>query len=299
MLGWISGDNLGNLDAIGYHSPNGRITGALLDATDAFAAFHEQGLSVPFYCIGIARRELLTLIRGRYTCAEALLPKLFTLWTRLQLVGRSFRRFLVPYSAYRRLQLCLKAEQVYILPTQYLRYDHNKGRIKDAPNATFLLDPQQHPYAVGKQLEYRKKVYLDALPQLTDAANNVLVTLVSAHKAHDAKTLNRALEACQPYDKALALSYDRKAGGPQVTVLRPPVADFFGQFNTYLYLPSKGDYDENPRILIESVWLNKRIVIGGELAENDPVKRKLAALRDDCRPFALNADDLLISLFAD
>ncbi len=125
----------------------------------------------------------------------------------------------------------------------------------------------------------------------------MLLSAVSAHKAHGQQAIDAGLRLCEPYDKALVLTYSKQAAHPAATPLRPPVDRLFERFSTYLYLPALGHYDENPRLLIEAAWLGKRIVIGGELTRTDPVRQKFERIQTDLDSFRLQANDLLFELF--
>lgn len=287
----------GMQDAIIYHSPNGRVTGAVLDALDCFAALQLRGRAVRMIVIGLPRADVETLLRDRFRSAEQLQGKVDYLLTRVQLAKQSFDRVLLPYSAFKRVRWFLKARQLYILPTQLLRYDFNAGRMVQRPNCCFLLDERQHPYPVAHQRPYRKRAFLDDLPECSEADDAVLVSCVSSHKQHQRDELQKALAQCRPYQQAIALTYRRHSGLPGVEALRPPVAGFFQRFNHYLYLPAKGNYDENPRLLIEAAWLGKRITIGGDFHPDDPVRFKLEELRSNPGAFRLLPDDLIFELF--
>lgn len=281
------------MDAVVYHSPNGRITGAVVDALDYFAALRLNGRAIELHLIGLRRREVWVLLRDRYRHAEELWLAVRFHPSRLNLLTHPFLRVLAPYSAYQRVRHCLRAREVVILPTQVLRHHHQRGRIHDHPRNLFLLDPVRHPYEVARRKDYRKKLYLDDLPDCPDAADAVLVSTVSDHKRHGADALAEGLRQCEPYQEAIALSYARQSLLPDVRLLRPPAAGFFRRFNHYLYLPPLGGYDENPRLVFESRWLGKRLTLIAS-AESDAAQ--VERLRTGPIP-RLEPDDLIFELF--
>lgn len=283
-------------NAVIYHSPNGRLTGAVLDALDAFALLRDNGVAVRFYCIGLSSGDLNTLVCSRYKESDRLLECITVLASRIQLSWRRFNKVLIPYSAYRRVHFLLNAEECLVLPTQYLRYDHEKNAIKGAARGTFLLDPEQHPYKVSKRINYRKKIYFSALRHPGSLKQNVLLNSVSDHKAHSLNAIAEALRLCEPFDKAIALSYKRTPPSSPVEHWRPPIRDLFGQFSTYLYLPSLTHYDENPRLLFEAAWLEKKVVFGEGLCLDDPASVKWKAFQSDPSVFELDASDKLLDL---
>ncbi len=284
------------MNAVVYHSPFGKVTGALLDALDAFAALWQAGVEVTFVCIGMKRTDVLTLLNGRYAHASVLLPHLRLVASRCLLPLMRFHRVLAPYSAYKRVQPFLRCEEILVLPTQVMRYDFEKECLKIDARAIFLLDPAQHAYEVPRQIEYSKKIFLEGLIRPEQSEQNVLINAVPEHKSHSGDAIAAALEQCQPYAQALVLSYRKPEMKNDVVMLRPPVTRFFERFDAYCYLPAIGGYDENPRLLIESVWLGKRIVIAGELGADDPVRRKLERLQEDPGQFNLGKNDKLIEL---
>ncbi|MGF1450741.1 MAG: hypothetical protein ACFB21_01535 [Opitutales bacterium] len=280
------------MNAVIYHSPNGRVTGALTDALDYYAALRLDGRGILLVVIGVKREDVLTLMHDRYRHAAALKSGLRFIATRVLLAFTGFQRVLTPYSAYQRVRHFLRAETVYILPSQVLRHHHERGRIHDRSNCVFLLDPHRHPYAVHRREAYRKKLFLADLPEVGASDNAVLISTVSTHKQHRADALTEGLRRCEPFNEAIALSYKRESPLASLRLLRPPVPGFFARFDHYLYLPPLGGYDENPRLVFEARWLGKKLTI----VEDGTDPERVEQLRNGPMP-VLEPDDPIFSWF--
>ena len=286
------------MDGVVFHSHRGRITGALIDTLDYFAALRLAGCAVRLDLVRISPQDTEILLKDRYQHAPMLRPHIYHHSTGFSLLKLRYGRVLTAYSGYKRLRFFLRARRIYILPSQVLRHDFLRRRIRQGPNTTFLLDPQQHPYPVREKLDYQKRVFLGDLPVPARSNNAVLVNMVSAHKRHRVDILNNAIERFCPGSEALALSYRRKSSASRIRLLRPPVENFFSRFDHYLYLPSLEHYDENPRLILEATWLGKKVTIAGDIKASDPAGWKAQRARDDPENFCVQSDDLMFSLFS-
>lgn len=285
-------------DAVILLVPTARINGACLDAFDYWMALVRGGADIRLYLIGLGRRAAFALLRDRYGATEAELRRVKFRLFRLSLGRDRFGRVLCGYATFRRIHPWLRADVVHVLPSQRMRRDAEHGRIRlGGPEVTFWLDPLQHRYAVPHRRDYAKRIYLDGLrhPAASDAC--VLVNCVSEHKRHPAAEIRAALgpEGARDAVRVLAYGWTRPYREAGFEVLRPPVPDLFARFDRYLYLPALGGYDENPRLLIESVWLGKVLILPHALPLEDGAAIKLARLQQDPAQFRLQSNDPLLT----
>lgn len=287
--------------AVLYHSPSGRVNGALLDALDYWIVSQERDQTVELQVAGIRPAQLRTVVESRYDSAGDLnWAKISTGRSRLHFLGQGFDAVLCGYSTLQRIYGLVRAGRFHVLPTWLMRRDSTRGQIKAATAAhvCFYLDPAQHRYEVSQRRDYTKKLYLRGLrrPEASDSA--VLVNCMSGHKAVDPSEILRICAKLGVDSAEVRVLGRRRCYEPAgLRVWEPPVEDLFTKYDRYLYIPAVGGYDENPRLLLESAWLGKEVLVGGDLPPDDGAFHKLSTLRENPSRFHLETDDSLVREF--
>ena len=142
---------------------------------------------------------------------------------------------------------------------------------------------------------------LDCLKQPVAVQDNLLVNCQSSHKYHSVEEILQT-SGDIPRERILILSDKKRVDyyrGAGFRVLVPPVEDFFAKFNRYLYLPAIDGYDENPRLLMESVALGKELIFQEDNCHDPHTLEKYRRLKDSTDSFQIKEDDLVLQLFAD
>jgi hypothetical protein len=284
-------------NAVIHHSPFGDITGSLVDSIDYFLALQSNGIDCLFISIGIKLDTINLLCRSRYLKAQFPQNRFIYLRHRFGLLGMKFGQVLLSYSSLRRVYLLLNYKKLLVLPSQLMRYDYNKNKIVSPKRSTFLLDPEQHPYKLQSRKDYRKKILLSEMSTTGKSRNNVLVSCISKHKRHHPQEIVSTIEALDIQPEKIVILGKRKTSFPKVEYLRPPIPRLFDQYSYYLYLPSLNGYDENPRLLIESAWLKKSVLIPQTLDESDGAYLKWQNIQQNIQDFFLGPKDLVVQYF--
>lgn len=284
--------------AVLYLSPLGKVTGSLVDSLDYLIALKRAG--VPAHLVYMGRNPTLPerLVRDRYSLDFDPLEDAVFLKFRWHLARYRFEQVLVPYNTFRRVSLWIKAGETYVLPTMWMRRDSRRpfGWPLTRGKIIYLLNPERHDYRLKEVLPYTKKLQLDCLKRPQSCQPNLLVNCLSSHKRHPAAEIRDALAHCRHHEKVLVLASGRSAKAyarEGFTVLQSPVEDFFERFDQYLYLPPVGGYDENPRLLIESAWLGKEIIVPDTGTEGT----RFAGFCNDLERFRIQDNDALIQRF--
>jgi len=286
---------------VAYHSPYGHINGAVLDALDYWMVIRSLDASVELWVAGISRKDLEVVMKSRYDQAAFSWKGIHIGKTRLLFAGATFDRVLCGYSTLKRILPLARVERYHVLPTWLMHGDAGKGRIRGAgrDGVVFYLNPHQHDYRVREKRAYTKKLYLEGLRKPEHCDRAVLVNCVSAHKALDPSVLRAAVDQLEDNPTVRVLGHDPLYAKAGFELLKPPVTDLFQRYDRYLYLPAAGGYDENPRLMLESAWLGKEVIISGNLKPGDGARHKLEMLKSDPRQLLLEKDDLLVREFLD
>ncbi|MGC9452339.1 MAG: hypothetical protein ACP5I4_12935 [Oceanipulchritudo sp.] len=288
--------------AVLYLSPLGKVTGSLIDSLDYLIALKRAGIQARLIHMGRDPTLPRRLVADRYTLDfDPLADALFLKW-RWHLSRFTFDQVLVPYTTFRRISLFLKAAHTFVLPTMWMRRDSRRpfGWPLTRGRITYLLNPEQHSYRLAGVESYEKKLLLDCLQKPHRTEKNLLVNCQSSHKRHHPREIREALAHCRHHEAVLVLASGRTARAYEragFQVLTPPVENLFSRFDQYLYLPPVGGYDENPRLLIESAWLGKAIVVPDEHRLSPQSARKHRQLREQVEDFLLTPEDPLIQRF--
>ena len=291
--------------AVVYLSPWGKVTGSLIDSLEYLIALKRSGVPARLVYMGWNPALPGKLVADRYALEFDPLADALFLPLRWQIAAHGFEKVLLPYNTYRRIFCWLRADETFVLPSMWMRRDAKwplrLGFPVEKGQVTYLLHPDQHRYAVRHAIPYRKKLLLDCLRRPERVEDKLLVNCQSSHKQHSTQEILQAAKGF-PSEKIIVLSerkrarYYEKAG---FQVLTPPVEDFFSKFSHYLYLPALRGYDENPRLLIESVALGKKLVLPDESLLDPHTQEKLKRLREATDSFQIQADDLVLRLMGE
>jgi hypothetical protein len=289
--------------AVLYLSPLGHVTGSLIDSLEYFLALRASGVPAKLVYMGKNKGLAMELLFERYALDFDPLPHIIYPPRRWHLADYRFSRVITPYNTYRRVVRWIQAAETYVLPSMWLRRDARwRWSFPTSQNSkvVYLLDPQQHDYDVPQRMNYQKKLFLDGLRPPAISAPNLLINCQPAHKRHSPEQIREALAHCPGHGRVIVLAQPaqaseyRKAG---FDVLIPPIPNFFAQFSHYLYLTALDGYDENPRLLIESAWLGKKIIFPEADNPHCHSARKFARLQQGIEHFRLTPEDPLIRLF--
>jgi hypothetical protein len=289
--------------AVIYLSPWGKVTGSLIDSLEYLIALKKAGVPARLVYMGWRPELPGKLVTDRYSLAFDPLEDALFLGLRWQVVAQAFDKVLLPYNTYRRIFWWLRARETYVLPSMWMRRDARWpfGFPVEKGQVTYLLNPEQHAYKRKNVIPYQKKLLLDCLKQPETVQDNVLVNCQSSHKYHSVEEILQASGGI-PRGKILVLSDKKRAAtykGAGFQVLVPPVEDFFARFSRYLYLPAIDGYDENPRLLMESVALGKELIFNEDACHDPHTLEKYRKLKDSTDSFQIKEDDLVLRLFAD
>jgi len=286
--------------AVAYFSPNGAVNGSLLDALDAAVFLHRNGVPAELVIVGMQARVVEQIVAERYADFSGLGDARFCRF-RFSVPRTHYRRIVSSYGSYRRLGPWMRTQQWFVLPSQRLHMDAARGRIRSDLRTVFLLDPLQHAYPVRRKRAYVKKILPIGAAGAAGAAGGgepesaLLVNTVSPHKRASLDELG-AWVAGNDVPRRVRILAARDPGRlPEGWEwLRPPVPRLFGLFSDYLYVYPKGGYDENPRMLIESLALGRRIHVWRERAIDPPCERKIERIFACPQDFIYAPNDALL-----
>ena len=274
----------------------------MVDALDYLVAMKRGGLGARLVWMGQEPKLAWRVARERYELGWDPLEDAEVLPWRWQLGRKRFSRVLVPYTTFRRVSMWIRAEETCVLPSQWMRRDAGRpfgwpltrGRVR------YLLDPDRHDYTLSGRMEYRKKVLLDELrrPERTERA--VLVNCESSHKRHAPGALLRAAGPDWEPRQIRVLCSGKSARAYReagMEVLEPPVENLFARYTHYLYLPARGGYDENPRLLLESAWLGKEILLPDTSPSSIGDRERLLKMCAAPGDWKLGPNDPLLEMF--
>lgn len=289
------------MNAVIYLSPWGKVTGSLIDSLEYLIALKQEGIPVRLVYMGKNRELPGRLIRDRYELAFDPLEDALFLPLRWKIVLHRFDKVLVPYTTYRRVFWWLRARETWVLPSMWMRRDARwpLGFPVERGKVTYLLNPKQHAYKLTNVAAYEKKLLLDCLRRPEVVEDNLLINCQSAHKRHSPDAIRKAAEGLS-YGRLQVLCEPQRAplyGQAGFSILTPPVDDLFAKFSQYLYLPAIDGYDENPRLLIESAWLGKKIIFPENDCADPHSLEKYRRLKESAESFMIREDDLVLQRF--
>lgn len=288
--------------AVLYLSPWGRVTGSLVDSLEYLIALKLAGVHCRLVYLGRNPALPEQLVKDRYELdfdplEDAVFPD-----KRWHLGRYRFEKVLLPYTTYRRVYWWLRSGESFVLPTMWMRRDARRpfGWPVFMRKPVFLLDPDRHGHAFRNVMDYRKRLLLDCLKRPDRSEPGLLANCLSPHKRHAPGAIRQAARSCGWNGPLKVLAGGKAARayrGAGFEVLEPPVPYLFSRYTDYLYIPALDGYDENPRLLIESAWLGKRIHFSGG-PDADPVSwRKYRQLLEDPGSFRLTEGDPVVERF--
>lgn len=127
-------------------------------------------------------------------------------------------------------------------------------------NVTLLQDNRAYSDDNDVAVQYVKKIYFDKLRPISSNPNVALIYGTGNCRLLDIQTIIEITKQYNFEKYLLVTDVDMDITSPVVDVIKPPVADIFNKFGTYIYTPTHKSFDCSSRLIAECAFFRKRVI---------------------------------------